>query len=140
MAVSVFRHARALELLRVPGAQQILGRDPTAQSPCGRCRAKHSKSQQEAKSLVVAASPPMAQPRAAEAVLSQLRHHWTDWQQRSGSDIDIWVELEPLIPYALVHLKQELKALLPAPVDVVHLRQRMNPALRQRIELEGLAA
>ena len=116
MAVSVVHHARALGLLRVPGAQQILGRDPTAQSPCGRCRAKHSKSQQEAKSLVVAASPPMAQPRAAEAVLSQLRHHWTDWQQRyhlkaiglfssvargaqrSGSDIDIWVELEPLIP------------------------------------------
>ena len=100
----------------------------------------------------------MAQPPAADAVLRQLRHHCSDWQQRyhlkaiglfgsvargeqcPGGDIDIWVELEPLTPYALVHLKQELNALLPAPVDVVRLRERMNPALRQRIEREGVAA
>lgn len=100
----------------------------------------------------------MEQPPAAEAVLSQLRHHSADWQQRynlkaiglfgsvargeqrPGSDIDIWVELEPLTPFALVHLKQELNALLPAPVDVVRLRKRMNPTLRQRIEREGVAA
>ena len=100
----------------------------------------------------------MDQSPAADAVLSQLRHHWADWQQRyqlkaiglfgsvargeqrPGSDIDIWVELDPLTPYALVHLKQELTALLPAPVDVVRLRKRMNPALRHRIEREGLAA
>ena len=87
----------------------------------------------------------MEQPPAAEAVLRQLRHHWPDWQQRynlkaiglfgsvargeqrPGSDIDIWVELEPLTPFALVHLKHELNALLP-------------PALRQRIEREGVAA
>ena len=110
------------------------------------------------RSLVFRSSPAMDQPPAAEAVLSQLRHHWADWQQRyhlkaiglfgsvargeqrPGSDIDIWVELEPLTPYALVHLKQELNALLPAPVDVVRLRQRMNPELRQRIEREGVAA
>jgi hypothetical protein len=30
--------------------------------------------------------------------------------------------------------------LLPAPVDVVRLRKRMNPTLRQRIEREGVAA
>jgi hypothetical protein len=100
----------------------------------------------------------MAHPPAADAVLSQLRHHRVDWQQRyhlkaiglfgsvargeqrPGSDIDIWVELEPLTPFALVHLKQELNALLPAPVDVVRLRKRMNPTLRQRIEREGVAA
>ena len=99
----------------------------------------------------------MEQPPAAEAVLRQLRH-WPAWQQRyhlkaiglfgsvargeqrPGSDIDIWVELEPLTPFALVHLKHELNALLPAPVDVVRLRKRMNPALRQRIEREGVAA
>jgi len=109
-------------------------------------------------SLVVRSSPAMDQPPAADAVLSQLRQHWADWQQRyhlkaiglfgsvargeqrPGSDIDIWVELEPLTPFALVHLKQELSALLPAPVDVVRLRKRMNPSLRQRIEREGVAA
>lgn len=109
-------------------------------------------------SLVVRCFPAMEQPPAAEAVLSQLRRHSADWQQRyhlkaiglfgsvargeqrPGSDIDIWVELEPLTPFALVHLKQELNALLPAPVDVVRLRKRMNPTLRQRIEREGVAA
>lgn len=109
-------------------------------------------------SLVVSCFPAMEQPPAAETVLSQLRHHSADWQQRyhlkaiglfgsvargeqrPGSDIDIWVELEPLTPFALVHLKQELNALLPAPVDVVRLRKGMNPTLRQRIEREGVVA
>lgn len=109
-------------------------------------------------SSVVRSFPAMEQPPAADAVLSQLRHHWADWQQRyhlkaiglfgsvargaqrPGSDIDSWVELEPLTPFALVHLKQELNALLPAPVDLVRLRKRMNPVLRQRIVREGVAA
>lgn len=64
----------------------------------------------------------------------------TRGEQRPGSNIDIWVDIEPLTPFALVHLKQELNALLPAPVDVVRLRKRMNPTLRQRIEREGVAA
>jgi predicted nucleotidyltransferase len=100
----------------------------------------------------------MAQPHVAEAILSQMRLNWSDWQQlyhlkgiglfgsvargeqRPGSDIDMWVELETLTPNALVHLKQGLDALLPATVDVVRQHQSMNPALRQLIEREGVAA
>jgi hypothetical protein len=41
-------------------------------------------------------------------------------------------------PYALVHLKQELEALLSTSVDVVRLREGMNPFLQQRILDEGL--
>ena len=51
----------------------------------------------------------------------------------------LWVELEPYPP-TLVHLKQELNALLPAPADIERLRKRMNPALRQRTEHEVVAA
>ena len=56
------------------------------------------------------------------------------------SDVDVWVELEPLIPFATVHLKQELETLLQRPVDLVRLRERMNPALRQEILRDGLCA
>jgi predicted nucleotidyltransferase len=57
-----------------------------------------------------------------------------------SSDVDVWVELDPLIPFATVHLKQELQALLQRPVDLVRLRERMNPALRAAIQQEGLSA
>lgn len=37
-----------------------------------------------------------------------------------------------------MHLKQELETLLSTSVDVVRLRERMNPSLKQRILDEGL--
>ena len=54
--------------------------------------------------------------------------------------VDVWVELHPLTPFATVHLKQELEALLQRPVDLVRLRERMNPDLRQAILREGVSA
>ena len=55
-----------------------------------------------------------------------------------SSDVDVWVELDPLTPFATVHLKQELEIVLQRPVDLVRLRERMNPALRQAILQEGV--
>jgi predicted nucleotidyltransferase len=84
--------------------------------------------------------------------------HYSGWRQRyhlqriglfgstarneatADSDLDVWVELHPLTPFATVHLKQELEALLQRPVDLVRLRERMNPALRQAILREGVSA
>jgi len=97
-------------------------------------------------------------PPSAQQVLELLRSHQSGWQQRyklqrigvfgstarneatASSDIDVWVELDPLTPFATVHLKQELEALLQRPVDLVRLRERMNPALRQAILQEGVSA
>lgn len=98
------------------------------------------------------------QPMTAEIVLQKLRHHLPDWEKRfhvvdlglfgslargtarKESDIDLWVRLDPLTPYALVHLKHELEDLLQCSVDLVRLREQMNPSLRQRIEQEELKA
>ena len=93
-----------------------------------------------------------------EQVLPLLRARLGAWRQRyqlqriglfgsiarneatATSDVDVWVELDPLTPYATVHLKQELEELLQRPVDLVRLRERMNPALRQVILREGISA
>lgn len=97
-------------------------------------------------------------PLSADAVLYQLRLHQADWRRRfhvvemglfgsvargdarPDSDLDVWVQMDPLTPYGVVHLKQELEALLQRPVDLVRLRDRMAPSLRQRIESEGIKA
>ena len=93
-----------------------------------------------------------------EQVLALLRAHQGEWRERyqlqriglfgsvarnqatATSDVDVWVELDPLTPFATVHLKQELQELLERPIDLVRLRERMNPALRQAILQEGITA
>jgi hypothetical protein len=93
----------------------------------------------------------------AQEILPLLRAHLQPWAERFhvrriglfgsvvrgeatvGSDVDVWVELDPLTPFAMVHLKRELEHLLQRPVDLVRLRQRMNPALRQAILNEGIS-
>ena len=95
---------------------------------------------------------------SCEQLLLVLRAHLGEWRQRyqlqriglfgstarneatAQSDVDVWVELDPLTPYATVHLKQELEALLQRPVDLVRLRERMNPGLRRAILREGISA
>lgn len=100
-----------------------------------------------------------AQPALGlEQVLSLLRERQSEWRQRyqlqriglfgstarnqatTTSDIDVWVELDPLTPFATVHLKQELEQLLQRPIDLVRLRERMNPELRAAILKEGISA
>ena len=100
-----------------------------------------------------------AQPALGlEQVLSLLRERQSEWRQRyqlqriglfgstarnqatTTSDIDVWVELDPLTPFATVHLKQELEELLQRPIDLVRLRERMNPELRATILQEGITA
>ncbi|TVS05967.1 MAG: nucleotidyltransferase [Cyanobium sp. PLM2.Bin73] len=100
-----------------------------------------------------------AQPACGlDQILALLRARRSEWRQRyqvqriglfgstarnqdtASSDVDVWVELDPLTPFATVHLKQELEELLQRPVDLVRLRERMNPALRQAILQEGVSA
>ena len=94
----------------------------------------------------------------SDQILALLRTRQGEWRQRyqlqriglfgstarnqatAVSDVDVWVELDPLTPFATVHLKHELEELLQRPVDLVRLRERMNPALRQAILQEGISA
>jgi predicted nucleotidyltransferase len=58
-------------------------------------------------------------------------------QAAPASDVDIVVQLETPDPYTLVHIREELEAVLHLPVDIVRYRERMNPFLKARIDREG---
>lgn len=73
-------------------------------------------------------------------ILSSLRREITAEEARATSDSAEWSELEPLTPYATVHLKRELEELLHRSLDPERLRKRMTSALRQAILREEISA
>jgi predicted nucleotidyltransferase len=54
------------------------------------------------------------------------------------SDVDIVVETETPDPYTIVHIKESLEEELRIPVDIVRIRETMNPFLKKRIEKEAV--
>ena len=54
------------------------------------------------------------------------------------SDVDICVKTETPNPFLLVHIKQELEERVGKHVDIVRVREQMNPFLKSRIEKEGV--
>lgn len=54
------------------------------------------------------------------------------------SDIDIVVELERPDLFCLIGIKQAVEEALGSKVDVVRLRDKMNEALRRRIERDAI--
>jgi predicted nucleotidyltransferase len=60
--------------------------------------------------------------------------------QTEDSDIDIYIEGEPQSLFTMSHIKMELQDLLGREVDIVRLREKMNPYLREKIEKEGIYA
>lgn len=59
-------------------------------------------------------------------------------QENENSDVDIAVRLEKTDAFLLVHILQEAKDKLHRNVDIVQLRERMNPLLKQTILEEGV--
>ncbi len=56
----------------------------------------------------------------------------------SSSDIDLCVRTEQPDPFSLVHIKEDIENILNIPVDIIRLRDGMNPHLRARIDKEVL--
>ena len=100
--------------------------------------------------------PQDASPQDREGVLSALRDLKREWRDSLGieemgvfgsfardsateaSDLDIYVRTKSPNPYLLVHLKEAIEGRVHRKVDIVRLRERMNPLLRRRIEQEGI--
>lgn len=54
------------------------------------------------------------------------------------SDLDVYVRTETPNPYVLVHLKDAIEDRLHRRVDIVRLREGMNPLLAARIRRDGI--
>ncbi len=57
---------------------------------------------------------------------------------RADSDVDIYVTTRTPDPFALVHIREDIERGLRRRVDIVRVRDKMNPSLRKRIEQEGV--
>jgi len=57
---------------------------------------------------------------------------------REGSDIDIHVATRTPDPFALVHFKDRIEQELCRHVDIIRLRDKMNPFLKKRIDEEEI--
>ncbi|MBN1796188.1 MAG: nucleotidyltransferase domain-containing protein [Sedimentisphaerales bacterium] len=55
-----------------------------------------------------------------------------------NSDIDIFVELEKPDIFLLADIKQDIEQTLHITVDIVRLREKMNPVLKQHIVRDGI--
>lgn len=54
------------------------------------------------------------------------------------SDVDICIKTRTPDPFVLVHIKEDLEERVRKHVDIVRVRERMNPFLKARIEKEGI--
>ncbi|KKO18336.1 MAG: nucleotidyltransferase domain-containing protein [Candidatus Brocadia sp.] len=59
---------------------------------------------------------------------------------REDSDVDICIKTKTPDPFAIVHIKEEIESRIRKHVDIVRIREKMNPFLRERIEKEGIYA
>lgn len=58
-------------------------------------------------------------------------------ETHEDSDVDICIKTRTPDPYALVHIKELLEELVHKPVDIVRIREKMNPFLKERIERDA---
>ena len=59
-------------------------------------------------------------------------------QASSNSDVDICIKTKTPDMFALVHIKDELQKLLSNSIDIVRIRDKMNPYLKNRIDKEAI--
>lgn len=59
-------------------------------------------------------------------------------EQTEDSDVDVCVEMKRPDLFTMVHIKEELQELFGKPVDIVRLRNNMNPMLLKQINRDGI--
>lgn len=57
-----------------------------------------------------------------------------------SNDVDICIKTEKADLFTMVHIKEELEELMSSQIDLVRIRDKMNPFLKNRIEKEAIYA
>jgi len=91
-----------------------------------------------------------------EEILSVLRAYKMDFSEKYGilelgvfgsfarneagddSDVDICIKTKNPDPFSLVHIKEDIEHRVKKHVDIIRMREKMNPYLRQRIEKDAV--
>lgn len=59
-------------------------------------------------------------------------------EETDDSDIDICIETKVPNMFNIIHIKEELQALFSTKVDIIRVREKMNPFLKKRIERDAV--
>ena len=59
-------------------------------------------------------------------------------EAKPSSDVDICIKAKKADMFTMVHIKEELEELMSSPIDIVRVRDNMNPYLKNRIEKEAI--
>ena len=59
-------------------------------------------------------------------------------EAKDSSDVDICIKTTNTDMFTMVHIKEELEELMSSHIDIVRVREKMNPFLKNRIEKEAI--
>ena len=59
-------------------------------------------------------------------------------EAKKDSDVDVVVKIKTPDPFIIVHIKEDIEEQLQLHVDIVRLREKMNPFLNKRIDKEAV--
>jgi len=59
-------------------------------------------------------------------------------EAKPSSDVDICIKTKKADLFTMVHIKEELEELMSSHIDIVRVRDKMNPYLKNRIEREAI--
>ncbi len=59
-------------------------------------------------------------------------------EAKNSSDVDICIKTTKADLFTMVHIKEELEELMSSHIDIVRVRDKMNPFLKNRIEKEAI--
>jgi len=59
-------------------------------------------------------------------------------EAKENSDVDVCIRTKMPDMFSIIHIKEDLQTLFSAKVDIIRVREKMNPFLKKRIEKDAI--